>query len=287
MLIEAHREGARILQVGGEHMGVDGAGTMRTFAGALLALVLPLSLTAGVRSDNATPAPAVSFLLRDRHGHVTPARSIATYSGGGLVDVQQPTPDTVVVTMTGAVVAAAHPCHAMSASMTFDLEQCFDMVFEKPDVKAAKLAVEGRVTGLLRGGRAGSASESNGCATITCGDNVLVTVCVPDHGANGCENLSINDRSGPEAALLGGGPHMLHASWRIAASQPKALLGRSASADFAPDPAVDPLWVGGPRDPFHGLNKKDFGFQVILRLAPSGLSEERQPPDQASRRTAE
>jgi len=240
---------------------------MRTFAGAVLALVLPISLTAGARPD--TSAPVVSFVLSDRHGHVAPVRTVATYSGGGLVDVQQSAPDTIVVTMTGAVVAAAHPCHATSATMSFDLEQCFDVVFEKPDIKAAKLTAEARVTGLLRGGRAGAVAESNGCATITRDGIGLVTLCVPDHGANGCENLSINDRSGSEAAIVGAGPHILHASWHIAASQPKAVLGRSASADFAPEPAVDPLWVGGPRDPFHGLNKKDFGFQVILRVASS------------------
>jgi len=244
---------------------------MRTFAGALLALVLPFSLTAAVQPDTSKPTPVVSFLLRDRHGHVNPTRSIATYSGGGLVDVQQPTSDTVVVTMTGAVVAVPHPCRATSASMSFDLEQCFEVVFEKRDIKAAKLTVDARVTGLLRGGGAGSVSESNGCVTMMSGDVGLMTLCVPDHGVNGCENLSINDHSGPQTALVGEGLHTLHASWQIAASRPKALLGRSASADFAPEAAVDPLWVGGPRDPFHGISKKDFGFQVILRLAESGL----------------
>jgi hypothetical protein len=57
----------------------------------------------------------------------------------------------------------------------------------------------------------------------------------------------------------------LHAGWHLEATHPKALLGKSASAEFAPDPALDPLWVGGPRDPFHGATKKDFGFQIILK----------------------
>jgi hypothetical protein len=43
-------------------------------------------------------------------------------------------------------------------------------------------------------------------------------------------------------------------------------LGKSASAEFAPDPALDPLWISY-WEPFHGAGKKDFGFQVILKVA--------------------
>jgi hypothetical protein len=232
----------------------------------VLALGLPLTLLAGPEGKT-PPAPAVSILLKDRHGHVVPARSGGTYSGGGLIDVQQPAPDTVLVLMTGAVVATDHPCHGSSESQSFELEQCFDVVFEKPEVKAAKLVVEGRVVGLLRGGRAGAASESGGCATVTCGGTGLGTVCVPEHDVAGCESLSINDKIGPVGVPVAPGSHTLHARWRVLATHPKALLGKSASAEFAPDPALDPIWVGGPRDPFHGLGKKDFGLQLTLRLA--------------------
>jgi hypothetical protein len=152
--------------------------------------------------------------------------------------------------------------------MTFDLEQCLDVVFEKPEVKGARLTVEGRVVGLLRGGREGAASESGGCATVTHGNTALVTLCVPDHAVAGCESLSLNDHSGPVGVPIGPGPHTLHAHWHIEATHPKALVGKSASAEFAPEPALDPLWVGGPRDPFHGVGKKEFGYQLILRVAP-------------------
>jgi len=238
----------------------------------MLGLALPLRA-----AEKPPPGPAVTILLKDRHGHVVPARDHHTWSGGGTIDVQQPSPDTVLVLMTGGVVAPGHPCHATSSSMAFDLEQYFDVVFEKPDLKSAKLTVEGRVVGLLRGGRNGSASESGGCATVICGGAGLVTLCVPDHGVGGCESLSINDRAGPTTVPVGPGPHTLHAQWNIVASHPKALIEKAASAEFAPDPALDPLWVGGPRDPFHGAGKKDFGFLLILRVTEDAAPEANGP----------
>jgi hypothetical protein len=237
---------------------------MRKLMMVVLALALPLPLRAGPEAKG-PPGPQVSILLRDRHGHVMPAHAGHTWSGGGLIDVQQPAPDTVLVLMTGGVAAPGHPCHLTQATMTFDLEQLFDVVFERP-VKGAKLNIEGRVVGLLRGGRQGTASESGGCATVAYGGAGLVTLCVPDHSVAGCESLSINDRAGPAEVPVGAGPHTLHAHWDLAAAQPRALIEKAASAEFAPEPALDPLWVGGPRDPFHGAGKKDFGLLFVLKV---------------------
>ena len=99
-------------------------------------------------ADTPAPAPAPApppptITLYERHGHVTPAKGKCTHTGGGLIDVAQPSPDTVVITMSGLVVA--------NAAMRFDLEQCFEVSFDDPKVKRAKMTLEGRVTGVLRG----------------------------------------------------------------------------------------------------------------------------------------
>ena len=257
-------------------------------AAILTAVLLPLVLLAGQEPTKVPPgtpvtitvqpavpaAPTVSITLKDRHGHVTPERAGCTHTGGGNLDVQQPSPDTVVITMTGAAVATGGP-HGSTATLTFDLEQCFDVVFEKPTVKAARVSVEGRVIGLLRSGcKGGTASESNGCATIVCGGSSLVTLSVPDHAAAGGENLSINDKAGPVDAPIGVGAHTLHQSWLVSAAHPRALLGKAASAEFAPDPALDPLWISY-KESFHGAVKKDFGFQIIVKVAEDTPSEPR------------
>ncbi|HEX5270232.1 MAG TPA: hypothetical protein VFW33_07095 [Gemmataceae bacterium] len=245
---------------------------MRKFLTVVLVLAPALPLRAAPEAK-APAGPVVSILLRDRHGHVVPTHEGHTWSGGGQIDVQQPAPDTVLVLMTGGVVAPGHPCHPTSSTMAFDLEQCFDVVFEKPGVKGAKVVLEGRVVGLLRGGRVGAASESGGCATVTCGQAGLLTLCVPDHGVAGCDSLAINDRTGPAEVPVSPGSHTLHAHWNLAASQPRALIEKATSAEFAPEPALDPLWVGGPRDPFHGAAKKEFGLLFVLKVVAEAPAE--------------
>ena len=54
---------------------------------------------------------------------------------------------------------------------------------------------------------------------------------------------------------------------RAKAAHPKKVLPcKAASAEFAPDPALDPLWISY-WEPFHGAQKKDFGFQVTVKVA--------------------
>src|SRR5262245_11521191 len=112
--------------------------------------------------------PAVSITLGARRGHVTPERSGFSHTGGGNIDVAQPAPDTIVVTMTGVAVAGAHPARCSLAAMNFDLQQEFDVNFDNPKVTKGKVVLEGRVIGLLRSERKGSGSstEGPGCATI-------------------------------------------------------------------------------------------------------------------------
>jgi hypothetical protein len=148
--------------------------------------------------------------------------------------------------------------------MSFDFDQALDVVFEQPDVKAAKLTVEARIIGVLRSGRKGTASEAGASATVS--GPAGTSVSLPERTAGGGESLSVNDKAGPAELAAAAGPYAVHACWQLAAAHPKALLGKSASAEFAPDPALDPLWVGGPRDPFHGAGKKDFGLQIVLHV---------------------
>ena len=56
------------------------------------------------------PTPPISITLGDRHATATPVRHGFAHTGGGNIDVAQPAPDTVVITMTGVAVAGAHPC---------------------------------------------------------------------------------------------------------------------------------------------------------------------------------
>src|SRR5436305_10698672 len=91
-------------------------------------------LAAAVLALSAAPAPAAApaptITLHERHGHVTPQRQGFTHTGGGNIDIAQPTPDTVVITMTGVAVAGGHPCKDSVASQDFDLQQCFKVAVD-------------------------------------------------------------------------------------------------------------------------------------------------------------
>jgi hypothetical protein len=97
----------------------------------------------------APSAPPVSLILGPRHGHVTPARHGCTHTGGGNIDVAQPTPDTVVITMTGVSVAYGSVCDA-SAAQSFDFEQAFEVSFDNPKLKKAKLLLGQHATRRIR-----------------------------------------------------------------------------------------------------------------------------------------
>jgi hypothetical protein len=219
-----------------------------------------------------TPAPAatqsVSVTLGKRVGRVVPHRQGLCHTGGGNIDVAQPAPDTVVVTMTGVAVAVGSPCGPGLAALDFDLNQAFELVFEKTDVKAAKLTLECRAIGLLRSHRGGgTAEEAHGCAGVCADTAALTSVCVPDQAVGGAENLSVNDHDGTVSVTLPAGRYTLHQVFYLSASHPRCLLPcKAASAEFAPDPALDPLWISY-WEPFHGAVKKDFGFQVTLKVA--------------------
>jgi hypothetical protein len=205
----------------------------------------------------AASAPLVSITLLDRHGHVTPHQGKCSHTGGGLIDVTSPSPDTVIITMTGAVVA--------NSEMRFELDQDFKVKFDDPKVKAAKLTLEGRVMGLLRSHCKGGAEQGEACATVNCGPAALATVAVEPHSVACGENLTVNCHVGPVSAPVVPAVYTLHETFFIAAHSECWLL-KKPSAEFAPDPALEPLWISS-YEPFHGVNKKDLGFQVILKVA--------------------
>lgn len=243
-----------------------------------LALVLPcwaISLSLGAAQEKiavppggtvnvivtpgAVPPPPVSITLHDRHGHVTPCKGKCTHTGGGLIDVASPAPDTVIITMSGVVLA--------NADMRFDLDQCFDVSFDDPKVKKAKLTLEGRVIGLLRGEKKGSSSFSDACAHVSCETAGLLSITVPPHSVSGaCENLAVNDHDGPNMVPVVPGKYTLNQTFVISAHTDSYVCKRP-SAEFAPDPALDPLWINY-HEPFHGVKKDTFGFQVILKVIP-------------------
>jgi len=242
---------------------------------AFWSLLTVAAITApALAADAPAPPPPVTINLANRQAQATPTRQGFTHTGGGNIDVQQPSADVLVVSMTGVAVAGGHPCKDSFAALAFDLAQDFEIAAAKPETKKVKLSIEARVIGLLRtqacsGGSAGITCPAH-AAIAPCGaaGAALVEVGLPGRSVAGGENLSVNDQHGPVTAVAPLGRYTLHEQFGVQASHPKKLLPcKAASAEFAPDPALDPLWTSA-FEPFHGVQKKDFGFRVTIKVEP-------------------
>lgn len=223
----------------------------------------PLNITV----TTASSAPDVSIVLGKREGHVTPCRKGCQHTGGGNIDVKQPSANVIVATMTGVAVAHGSPASAATASLDFTLVQSFEVSIDNPKVKGAKLIMEATVIGFLRSHKVGCADQS-GSASISPAAGSGLTIEVPSHSVGGGQSLGVNDKEGPVSIVaLGGGKYCLTQTFRVSASMPKVLLPcKSPSAEFA-DGALDPLWISA-KEPFKGAKKGDLGFQVTITAVP-------------------
>src|SRR5271170_3221554 len=82
----------------------------------LLPLMVLSCATPAWAADDAPPPPRpakwpdVMLVVGPAEGTATPVKKCYARAGGGNIIVSQPAPDTIVVVMTGAVVASGHPC---------------------------------------------------------------------------------------------------------------------------------------------------------------------------------
>jgi hypothetical protein len=217
--------------------------------------------------------PDVMLVLGPGEGTATPVKKCCSRAGAGNILITQPAPDTIVVTMTGAVVAAGHPCKNSVATYEFNLEQCFEVVVNSPQVKSARLVLDGQVMGVLRTSNhcckpTGTAESEAAHAAIVCGPEQLVAISLPPRSASCGEDLSVYNRDGPVCVPVVPGKLALHQAFGIKAVQPcSPALCKGVSAEFAPSPAVEADWLSH-FEPFHGANKKDFGFRVTIKVIP-------------------
>jgi hypothetical protein len=229
---------------------------------------ISLALLLAVLPARAADAPPVSIELHGRQATGVPVRSGCTHTGGGNIDVKQPSPDTLVITMTGVAVATGHPCKDSLATLTFDLCQDLEIVVADKKTQKVKVTLEASVIGLLRTHKYGTANiNCPGHAAVLVGGTPVVEVSLPGRAACCRENLSVNDHEGPRCVVIPPGCLKLVQQFAITATHPCKLVPcKAASAEFAPDPALDPLWISA-FEPFHGAAKKDFGFVVTLKVA--------------------
>jgi hypothetical protein len=247
----------------------------------LLASVAAPGSPAVALAADAPAGPAYQIVLGSRHAEATPNRTGGAQTGGGWVLVEQPEPNTIVVTMGGSAVAGSD-CHGAAAGITFDLSQELEIIPTRRGVRPPRIGMVGRVVGTLQVTEPGPCCKSCGgaeqgpaSACLSLGGTNLLSVSVKSSAVSCGQESSINFREGPVEALAAAGPYHLSGSFRIGVTQGHGVFNRNAAvADFDPAPQLDGFWSDALK-PFRAVPRRDFGFKVVVRVVEDAAAEAR------------
>jgi hypothetical protein len=242
-------------------------GIWRSSVVAALLIAICVGLPAAAQSDGGDAQPVTAkIVLGPQAGSAKPAQHGMAYTGGGNINVTQPSPDTLVVTMGGSVAAASSIFMGGEAMLAFCHDQRFSVEFSDP-AATGKLVMQVKINGLLRGeGKHASVGITNAASSIFCGPNEIASLPIAPRMAGGCDSSAISATHGPVCAPIYAGCYSLRQQFSIAASQPKGLACHKASAQFLPG-SLAPTWIGST-DPFHAADASNLGYQLILRVVP-------------------
>src|SRR5262245_22618629 len=209
----------------------------------LLAGLAVALCSAGALAADPPPAPAYQIVLRSRLAEATPNRTRDAQTGGGSIIVEQPEPNTIVVTMAGAAVAGSD-CKSSAAGITFNLEQDFDIIPIRAGARPPRVGLVGRVMGTLQvtdpgkcGKACGTAEQGPATASLALGDTSLLSINVKPSSVSCGQEVAINHRDGPveTVAAAGHGPSPLTGGCRRNAP---GLHGSSLLSSFPPELTV-------------------------------------------------
>jgi hypothetical protein len=217
--------------------------------------------------------PAYQIVLRSRHAEVTPSRTREAQTGGGSIVVEQPDPNTIVVTMGGSAVVGSD-CRGSSASIDFNLEQDLDIFATRTGVRPPRVGMVGRVIGTLQvteagkctGKPCGTAEQGPAMGALLMGPTNLLSVSVKPSAVACGQELAINHRDGPVEAPAVVGSYRLIGSFRVGVTQGNGVFNRhAAAADFDTAPQLDAFWSDILK-PFRSVPRREFGFRLVLRV---------------------
>src|SRR5262245_44311402 len=102
---------------------------------------LALCTVLGTAAAQAPVAPLVILRPTQRQGEAASVRTGTALTGGGAVTVTQPSPDRLLLGVTGVAAAKANPFKPSHAQLDAKIEQGFEVVFPA-GAKPARLILE-------------------------------------------------------------------------------------------------------------------------------------------------
>jgi hypothetical protein len=233
----------------------------------LTALLGVLTVQAGETQPAPIPAPTFSITLGGRTACVTPSHSGQARADGGAIDVVAAS-GTLSATLTGTVAANAHLGCTGSACETFHLAQEFEITCSDANVKTVSLTLDSTLVGFLHSRHKASAQMKLATAVVAPidWDDSPLSVSHPLQAVEGTQAQLCNQHLVPlTIPSLPVGRYVLKADLIINAVAGGLCDGHSV-ADFSPSTTLPADWVR-TRDPFQGVDKKNFGFSLILSAA--------------------
>lgn len=242
----------------------------------LVALLGP----AAVYAADPPAGPAYQIVLRSRLAEATPTRTKDAQTGGGWIVVEQPEPNTIVVTMGGSAVVGSD-FHGSAAGIDFNLEQDLEIIALRKGVRPPRIGMVGRVVGTLQvtdpgkcGKACGTAEQGPASASLAMGETSVLSVNVQPSAASVGQKSSINFRDGPVESAAVVGSYRLSASFRLGVTQGKGVWHRQAAvADFDPAPQLDAFWADALK-PFRAVPRRDFGVKIVVRVVEDAAAED-------------
>ncbi len=204
---------------------------------------------------------------------------------GGFIDVTVPTPQGVIVTMTGTAAASSYLGCTGVASADFELAQEFEITCSDPNVHTVALTLDSALVGFVRSkGHAGAAVRVAEVSVTPEGwDGTPLTLWYPPFGVTGKDGRLCNQHLPQiQDVPMPIGRYVISARFALD-TQAKGVCDDHSVADFSPDTALPADWVRS-RDPFQGVSKKSFGF--MFALSASAPSASAPPRSQAGRPAA-
>jgi hypothetical protein len=212
--------------------------------------------------------PVYSITIGGRSACVTPRHRGQARAEGGQIDLTSPNSNSLVAVLSGSVAANAYLCCPGSASERFELVQEFEIACSDKNVKSAKMSLDSVLAGFVRSKhRAGAGMRLATARVCPVGSNEPVMVIShPPLAVDGSDGRHCNQHLPTlEVGGLPLGRYALTAEL-ILEAEAFGIADAHAHADFSPSGSLPADWVR-TRDPFQGVDKKDFGFSLTLTVA--------------------
>jgi hypothetical protein len=239
---------------------------MKSPSAVLIATILATSaLAADQPSDR-----VYTITLGPRTACATPMTSRQARAEGGFTDVTTPSSNVLAMAMSGSVAANAFLGHTSSATMTFHLEQGFEIECSDSATCFVRLTLESALVGFVRSKYKAGAGVKVASAKILVPGSPVETPLIVVHPPQCVEgdNGRLCNQHLPLIRVdkMPLGKYVLVADFVITCDAGGLTDGHSA-ADFSPSTSLPTDWVR-TRDPFQGVDKKDFGFKLVLTADP-------------------